>query len=208
MLEAIARLGWVFAKTMPEWPHEYTVRRKATDEADYIALWEAIMRDGVVMVWRGSPGPYLYPGDGWRYWDMRPKLGAKLEWSRHINRCKVEEVERLRGLGLVADWDPAKKPVKPVLPKPQLTYTRRFTRVFSSMLGAHGYELSVSKDETLVIAVNDAAKVQVEIINPNKPGGSKRAVFTVTRQGEPPFSGKGRDALAKALGVPAYSRRR
>ena len=74
VLEAIARLDWVFAKTMPEWPHEYSVRRKAWDEADYVALWNAIMTDGVVMGWRYgtryTPCRYLYPGDGWRYWSM------------------------------------------------------------------------------------------------------------------------------------------
>jgi hypothetical protein len=105
-LDNISRLDFVFAKTMPEWPHEYTVRKRARDEADYIALWEAIMADGVWMNWRGRPGPYLYPGDGWRYWDLTPKKNAKLEHSRHINRCKVEEVERLRSLGLVSDYIP------------------------------------------------------------------------------------------------------
>jgi hypothetical protein len=106
--------------------------KKARDEADYIALWEAIMRHGVVMCWRGRPGPYLYPGDGRRYWDLTPKLHAKLEHSRAHQPLPVEEVERLRGPGLVSDWNPAAKP--------KLTYTKRFTRVFQSMLGAHGYQ--------------------------------------------------------------------
>jgi hypothetical protein len=170
-----ARLGWVFAKTMPEWPHEYSVRRKARDEADYVALWHAIMTDGIIMCWRGRPGLYLYPGDGWRYWDLTPKLHAKLEHSRHINRCKVEEVERLRGLGLVTDWHPE------VMPKPALTYTRRFARVFQTMLAPQGYEMTISPDQALVIFENKSASIRVEIVNPrqhHRPGGrNPRAGF-------------------------------
>jgi hypothetical protein len=51
---------------MPHMPHEYTVRDKAPDDADYVGLYEAIMRDGVIHWWRRQHARYLYPGDGWR----------------------------------------------------------------------------------------------------------------------------------------------
>jgi hypothetical protein len=104
ILLAISRLDFVFAKTMPELPHEYTLRKKARDEADYIALFEAIQKHGVIERWKGRPGPYLYPGDGWRYWDLTAKMNAQLWRSRHINRNRIEEVQKLRAVGLITDF--------------------------------------------------------------------------------------------------------
>lgn len=88
---------------MPEMPHEYTVRREAADDADYVLLFEAIQSQGVVERWRGRRGRYLYPGDGWRYWPMTAKMNSRLEYSRHINRNRIEEAQRLRAIGLITD---------------------------------------------------------------------------------------------------------
>jgi hypothetical protein len=54
-----------------------------------------------------------------------------------------------------------------------------------------------------VIFEKKAAAIRVEIVNPNKQGGSKTAAYTGTHQ-DKPFAGAGRDALAQELGVPAY----
>jgi hypothetical protein len=91
LLATIDRLVFVFAKTMPHMPHEYTVREHAANDADYVALYHAIMQDGEVEQWRRKPGRYLYPGDGWRYWSMSSKRsdaeGRHPLWvSHHINR--------------------------------------------------------------------------------------------------------------------------
>jgi len=94
---------------MPELPHEYTVRREAADEADYIELFEAIICDGVFERWKGRPGPYLYPGDGWRYWDRAAKMHAALQFSHHINRKRVEEAAKLRAAGLITDFTPRRR---------------------------------------------------------------------------------------------------
>jgi predicted TIM-barrel fold metal-dependent hydrolase len=104
--EAISRLDFVFAKTMPHWPHEYTLRYRARDEADYVLLWQAIQEFGGISNWRGRPGPYLYPGDGWRYWDLTPKMNAKIERSSHINRAHLVHVKKLVEEGLVGEWKP------------------------------------------------------------------------------------------------------
>jgi hypothetical protein len=102
----------------------------------------------------------------------------------------------------------AKEPTKSAIPaKTKFSYTRRFARVFESMLADHGYELTVSDDEGLVIAENKTAKVRVEIQNPNKQWASKTAPWKATCKGKKPSSGEGRDALAKELGVPGYGRR-
>jgi hypothetical protein len=48
--ERLARLlqeqEWIFAKTMPENPHHYTLRRKWTDHADFVWAVETIRRHG------------------------------------------------------------------------------------------------------------------------------------------------------------------
>ena len=110
ILATIGRLSFRVAKTMPQIPHQYTVRHEADDEADYVALHNAIGADGVIEYWygrralggkpiergRGRPMRYLYPGDGWRYWYM-----SGLTRSRIINRNRVEDAERLRQVGLL-----------------------------------------------------------------------------------------------------------
>jgi hypothetical protein len=72
-LENIGRLQWQLAKTMPEIPHEYTVRSPET-EADYVALFTAIQSDGVFERYKRRKKRYLYPGDGRKYWAMTTHL--------------------------------------------------------------------------------------------------------------------------------------
>lgn len=112
ILARIARLRFVFARTMPDLPHEYTVRKRAADDADYVALYEAIMRDGVIEWWRNKHARYLYPGDGWCYWSMSSKRSDENAWhplivSRHINRYQIEERNKLIAVGLVSVTKPA-----------------------------------------------------------------------------------------------------
>jgi hypothetical protein len=111
---AIARLSFRVAKTMPQIPHQYTVRGEGA-EADYVALHQAIRSDGVVEYWharrvlrgvplerssRGVAKRYLYPGDGFRYW-----YESALPRSKIINRNRVEDAERLRAEGLISSDD-------------------------------------------------------------------------------------------------------
>src|SRR4051794_19890646 len=109
VLEVISRLDFVFAKTMADMPHEYTVRRKARDDADYVALYNAIMNDGVIEYWRYGnrfkPARYLYLGN-YRYWSMSARRSDKdgrhpLSLPRHINRSTIEAAEPLRQAGLL-----------------------------------------------------------------------------------------------------------
>lgn len=118
ILAVIGRLRFVYARTMPQLPHEYTVRERAANDADYVALYEAIMRDGVIEWWCGAPGGrkamparYLNPGDNWIYWSMSARRSDRegrhpLEISHHINRCRIEERQRLIAAGRVSPTRP------------------------------------------------------------------------------------------------------
>jgi hypothetical protein len=92
VLAAIGRLSFRVAKTMPQIPHEYTVRGEE-NEADYVALHNAIRAAGTVEYWharrvlrgkplerrsRGVAKRYLYPGDGFRYWYESKLPGSKI----------------------------------------------------------------------------------------------------------------------------------
>ena len=72
----IAEVRWKFAGTMPQWPHEYTVRDWRPDlDEDFARMVALIRREGVVKPWpRDSTAPrYHFPYleiDGWEYWSM------------------------------------------------------------------------------------------------------------------------------------------
>jgi hypothetical protein len=90
----IGRLVFVFAKTMPHIPHEYTVR-SPENEADYVTLAQAILDHGLRERYvpekpkRPYWTRYLYPGDGWKYWLLTTSIGH----SRILNRARVADDE-------------------------------------------------------------------------------------------------------------------
>ena len=75
---------WTFAKTMPEWPHEYIVRERVDDD-----LFEKMVHH---IRQHGFDGRFYnrvltyYAEDGLLYWTM----GAPIEETTIINRCKEE----------------------------------------------------------------------------------------------------------------------
>lgn len=90
---------WTFAKTMPEWPHEYLVRDRVDNQ-----LFEEL----VCHIRRHGHGQRFYrrvlvyfEEDGLLYWTM----GAPVDETVIINRCSVEEsyVNRLRAGTLPQD---------------------------------------------------------------------------------------------------------
>jgi len=83
---------WTFAKTMPEWPHEYLVRDRV-DEKLFVRLVEHIRAHG--REGRFYQGVITYYEEaGLVYWTM----GAPLAETIIINRCRKEDTyeERLR----------------------------------------------------------------------------------------------------------------
>jgi hypothetical protein len=83
--EFIDSIQWTFAKTMPEWPHEYIVR----DRVDSV-LFEALVRH---IRQHGFEGRFYqrvltyFAEDGLLYWTM----GTPIEETTIVNRCKEED---------------------------------------------------------------------------------------------------------------------
>ena len=75
---------WTFAKTMPEWPHEYIVRDRV-DERLFEALVCHIRAHGFEGRFYHKVLTY-YAEDGLLYWTM----GVPIEETTIINRCKEE----------------------------------------------------------------------------------------------------------------------
>jgi len=94
-LEAfIEEQQWTFAKTMPEWPHEYIVRGRV-DEELFERLVVHIRTSGDVGHFYEKPLIY-YEEAGQVYWTM----GAPLADTTIVNRCRAEDTyERRRAAG-------------------------------------------------------------------------------------------------------------
>lgn len=103
--EAIGRLSFRFARSMPHIPHEYTCRPEAENDSDYVSLFCAVMASPIIAAWQGTRGNiknqkplrYLHLGGFW-YWSMSSRRtvqpytdGRHPLWlSHHINRCTDE----------------------------------------------------------------------------------------------------------------------
>ena len=75
---------WIFAKTMPETPHFYTLRRTWSDEKKFESIVEYIREQGIKEKFEGKEYIYLYLGD-FKYWTM----GEAVKDTILINRAKI-----------------------------------------------------------------------------------------------------------------------
>lgn len=82
--EFIASSKWTFAKTMPEWPHEYLVRDRV-DRQLFETLVRHIRQHGFQGRFYQDVLTYFAEG-GFLYWTM----GAPIEETTIINRCKEQ----------------------------------------------------------------------------------------------------------------------
>lgn len=89
----IEEVRWQFARTMPQWPHEYTVRDWRADLDDTFEAFVVLIRDeGIVKPWPAdTPTPRYHHTylaiDGWDYWTM----GDPVDETIVINRARLEE---------------------------------------------------------------------------------------------------------------------
>lgn len=88
--EFIANNRWTYAKTMPEWPHEYIVR-KNVDENLFVKLVNHIRENGYMGRFYNRPITY-FDQAGWTYWTM----GEPIEETTVINRCLKENTFEVR----------------------------------------------------------------------------------------------------------------
>ena len=82
--EFLSSEKWTYAKTMPEWPHEYIVRGKV-DERLIVDTVKHIRAFGYLGSFYKKSITY-FDHDGMTYWTM----GAPVEETIIINRCKKE----------------------------------------------------------------------------------------------------------------------
>jgi len=89
----IGEVRWQFAKTMPQWPHEYTVREWRPELVDtFVQFVELIYAQGVVKPWPADTDRPRYHHtylaiDGWDYWTMGEPVGD----TPLINRARLTE---------------------------------------------------------------------------------------------------------------------
>jgi hypothetical protein len=83
--EFIDSSPWTFAKTMPEWPHEYIVRNQAGEDL-FVQLVHHIRTHGYEGRFYGKSITY-YDYAGMVYWTM----GAPIEETTIINRCQKKD---------------------------------------------------------------------------------------------------------------------
>ena len=87
----VGKVRWQFAKTMPQWPHEYTVRKWRQDlEEEFLEFVVLIRHEGIVKPWPRDAGVPRYRHtyleiDGWEYWTM----GAPVPETTVINRARL-----------------------------------------------------------------------------------------------------------------------
>lgn len=75
---------WTYAKTMPQWPHEYIIRERV-DENLFEQLVRHIRANGLEGAYYQETFIY-YEEDGMLYWTM----GAPISETTIINRCRKE----------------------------------------------------------------------------------------------------------------------
>ena len=91
--EFVQTSPWTFARTMPEKPHEYTLRAKAPDEKLFERVVLYIRQAG----YKANHGSWTYTYlhiDGWKYWTMGAPLGPTGKYDPNIhtilmNRAKL-----------------------------------------------------------------------------------------------------------------------
>lgn len=88
----VAHVHWRFAVTMPQWPHEYTVRDwEPSREDEFESFVRLIREQGERRPWpRGATVPkyhnIYFELDGWQYWTM----GAPISETTVINRARID----------------------------------------------------------------------------------------------------------------------
>jgi hypothetical protein len=96
ILDFIKTSQWCFAKTMPQCPHEYVIRKWRPDKEPVFERFVMIIcKRGYDARFMDATYRYLEI-DGWKYWTM----GAVLNETIVINRAEVEAKTSNAGNGV------------------------------------------------------------------------------------------------------------
>ncbi|MBL8549240.1 MAG: hypothetical protein JNJ73_04600 [Hyphomonadaceae bacterium] len=79
---------WKFARTMPQWPHEYTLRKNWNGSIPFENVVQFLRDHGRHARWGKARAKRIYwDHDGYEYWSM----GASLSETTLINRGRHED---------------------------------------------------------------------------------------------------------------------
>jgi|TARA_Y100000310_G_scaffold28395_1_gene27035 hypothetical protein len=83
---------WTFAKTMPDNPHYWSLKKDWPNAEDFFEAVQFITDNGITKIFKGRDYTVLYH-NGFRYWTMDPTV----ESTTLINRAKIDytDVENL-----------------------------------------------------------------------------------------------------------------
>lgn len=90
ILKFIDSAQWTYAKTMPEWTHEYIVRKNVPDDI-FVGIVTHIRKFGYVGKFYNTDITYFEEA-GMVYWTM----GAPINETIIINRARVEDTYEYR----------------------------------------------------------------------------------------------------------------
>lgn len=78
-----------FAKSMPKFPHDYTLRSSWVNDREFVDVVLYIRENGVKEYWGGKQYVYLYM-NGYKYWTMgNPVCYNDKTKTILINRAKI-----------------------------------------------------------------------------------------------------------------------
>lgn len=89
---------WTFAKSMPHIPHEYTLRKHARDDAEFVRFVLHIREVGEVRPWGRYRHTYL-DFEGHTYWTMGSPIEETILINREVIGANDAMGRRLAGKG-------------------------------------------------------------------------------------------------------------
>jgi hypothetical protein len=89
LTRALETHDYRYAKTMPKWPHWYTLRKEWDDDDAFVWCVEQIREHGFTEKFGGRPFR-AFALNGWKYWTT----GSPIEITKLINRKPIVDAER------------------------------------------------------------------------------------------------------------------
>ena len=90
ILKNIETNEWIFAKTMPDNPHSYTLRKNWDKDEDFVNFVKFIRKNGYVENFKGREYT-LFNINGYKYWTMGADINTP-DGKPHtilINRARI-----------------------------------------------------------------------------------------------------------------------